>query len=313
MTTVPRNDAETDDAGLSAPHAPWWRWAVLAAIGFGLVVGLYVAAVQVRLGARFEDSVLQGRQLKDSWFHGAVLRRAVRHSLIPLACGAGLAFAVAAWRRRWHQAVGAAVLVAVNFGAAEAIKHFVIGERPIDSQLFGGDNSYPSGHTAAALAVAMGLVLVAPQRFRGKVAAAVAVCAMVVANGTLAIGWHRPSDAIASCGLTVVSFVAVVATMWALGWARPARPGRASRLSVATWPLGAGGLAAAVWGLWRLKRDLSALRDHVVTNTGELVHMFFTGDVLTVGAVALAMAMALIALQGVSFDLEANPIPVADD
>jgi membrane-associated phospholipid phosphatase len=59
-------------------------------------------------------------------------------------------------------------------------------------------NSFPSGHTTAAAAVAVALVFVLPARVRGVGAVLGAAFAGLVGVATLSAGWHRPSDAIAA-------------------------------------------------------------------------------------------------------------------
>ncbi len=59
-------------------------------------------------------------------------------------------------------------------------------------------NSFPSGHTTAAAAVAVALVFVLPSRVRGVGAVLGAAFAGLVGVATLSAGWHRPSDAIAA-------------------------------------------------------------------------------------------------------------------
>jgi membrane-associated phospholipid phosphatase len=59
-------------------------------------------------------------------------------------------------------------------------------------------NSFPSGHTTAAAAVAVALVFVLPARVRGIGAVLGAAFAGLVGVATLSGGWHRPSDAVAA-------------------------------------------------------------------------------------------------------------------
>jgi len=59
-------------------------------------------------------------------------------------------------------------------------------------------NSFPSGHTTAAAAVAVALVFVLPSRVRGIGAVLGAAFAGLVGVATLSAGWHRPSDAVAA-------------------------------------------------------------------------------------------------------------------
>jgi membrane-associated phospholipid phosphatase len=60
------------------------------------------------------------------------------------------------------------------------------------------DQSFPSGHTAIAMGVMVGLVLVVPHRWRWPVVAVTAPWAIGMGVATVTVGWHRPSDTIGS-------------------------------------------------------------------------------------------------------------------
>jgi membrane-associated phospholipid phosphatase len=87
-------------------------------------------------------------------------------------------------------------------------------------------NAWPSGHTTAAVALALCLLIVAPPLWRPLAIAAGALFALAEGFGLVVMSWHYPSDVLAG---------AAVATAWAaLGVAAlratPARgPRRAAR------------------------------------------------------------------------------------
>jgi membrane-associated phospholipid phosphatase len=56
------------------------------------------------------------------------------------------------------------------------------------------ESAWPSGHTTAALALALCLVLVAPARLRPLAAAAGGVFVVAVVYSLMLLGWHYPSD-----------------------------------------------------------------------------------------------------------------------
>jgi membrane-associated phospholipid phosphatase len=56
---------------------------------------------------------------------------------------------------------------------------------------------WPSGHSTAAMALALSIILVAPVRLRPVAAAAGAAFAALVADGLLVLGSHLPSDVLA--------------------------------------------------------------------------------------------------------------------
>lgn len=55
-------------------------------------------------------------------------------------------------------------------------------------------NTFPSGHTTIAMSFVIALICVSSIRWRPAVAVAGCVWVSLIASGTLAAGWHRPSD-----------------------------------------------------------------------------------------------------------------------
>ncbi|MDQ0029448.1 phosphatase PAP2 family protein [Arthrobacter bambusae] len=104
--------------------------------------------------------------------------------------------------------------------ASEAFKLIVARHRPNPALLFDplapetGSNSFPSGHTAFAVALAFALYfLVRGTRWGVITAWAGAVLAVVVAWSRLYIGVHYPSDVVASF-LATSAAVIVLAGLW---------------------------------------------------------------------------------------------------
>jgi hypothetical protein len=77
-----------------------------------------------------------------------------------------------------------------------------------DAQLFGdstvGGASWPSGHAAGAMALALCAVLVSPRRLRALAAAAGTALAIGVSFSILVLAWHFPSDVLG--GFLVAAF-----------------------------------------------------------------------------------------------------------
>src|SRR5215212_9721635 len=94
-----------------------------------------------------------------------------------------------------------------------------------DRQISGA--SWPSGHSTAAMAIALCAVLVAPQRLRPAVAAIGAVYAVAIAYSLVTLGWHWPSDVLggflvaATWTLVAVAAGAAVVVVGALALAKP--------------------------------------------------------------------------------------------
>jgi membrane-associated phospholipid phosphatase len=110
---------------------------------------------------------------------------------------AGAVILIALLRRRLLIAFAAAsILLGANV-TTQLLKPLLAAPRP--SSLVGGYQllppaSWPSGHTTAAMALGLCLVLVAPARLRPAVAVLAAAFAIAVGYSLMATGNHFPSD-----------------------------------------------------------------------------------------------------------------------
>ena len=114
---------------------------------------------------------------------------------------------VALARRRPRVAV---VLAGVLLGAnatTEVLKPLLAAPRGEISAVWVTAASWPSGHATAAMALALGMVIAVPARWRGWTAAVMAAFAVAVSYSFLELGWHYPSDVLGGF---------LVATVWAL-------------------------------------------------------------------------------------------------
>jgi membrane-associated phospholipid phosphatase len=121
--------------------------------------------------------------------------------------GAGLV-AVALVRRRFRLAAALPVVILCAPLMSELLKPIVATDRTpswLHSQI--GAAAWPSGHSTAALTLALCAVLVAPRRLRPAVAVIGALFASSVAYAVLIQAWHFPSDVVGGF---------LVATMWTL-------------------------------------------------------------------------------------------------
>lgn len=127
---------------------------------------------------------------------GTVLNAISVLAVVVAACVVGF---IALVRRRIALAIVAIVLIGGATLSAQLLKHVIV--RPdlgVDDARAGAGNSFPSGHTTIAAAVAVALVLVLPPRVRGVGGIIAAGYAAFVGVATLSAGWHRPSDAVAA-------------------------------------------------------------------------------------------------------------------
>jgi membrane-associated phospholipid phosphatase len=103
---------------------------------------------------------------------------------------AGLAVA----RGRLGLGVAAAAAVLGANVTTELLKLLLVSARP---PVFGaavGAHAWPSGHSTAAMSLALALVMVSSPRLRPLAAAAGGLVAVGVSYAVLLLGWHYPSD-----------------------------------------------------------------------------------------------------------------------
>jgi len=102
--------------------------------------------------------------------------------------------AVAFARGRPRVALAVALVMALAPLSSEALKPLLAHQHVPIGTLHINDASWPSGHSTAALALALCAVLVAPARLRLLVTALGAVFALAVGCSLLILAWHMPSD-----------------------------------------------------------------------------------------------------------------------
>ena len=194
MTLTPERNAP-ESRGPSVSRR--LRWGVLAALGFVIVPSVYAAAVLTPVGQRMEDAALGGVRESDLFSSDTALNViSVPVILLLVVVIVAVAFA----RRRLSVGLGAGAVVLASAATSTLVKR--IAERPEIAQST-TPNSFPSGHATIALAALFAVLMVTPRRFRPIVTLLGAVYAVFVANQTVVYGWHRVSDIIGACAITM--------------------------------------------------------------------------------------------------------------
>jgi membrane-associated phospholipid phosphatase len=256
--------------------------------------------VRTGFGQHLDDDALLGRSLNPRVQHASSrLLRGIDVSSLVAVGGAIVLLAVA--RARVRLAVGAAALIVGAVGTTEGLKRLLA--RP---ELTRPDRlalpSFPSGHTAVAASLALGLVIVLPARWRALAAVLGAGYAVAVGVATVTAGWHRPSDVVGAFLVTVAWAGVVCAVLEARAPAPGPPEARAARRSVrvavgllvlATVLLGALGLAAA--------RLVEVLHDRNLRTLP--VGASYVGSVAAIAAAGAALvAVFVAALDGAVLD-----------
>jgi membrane-associated phospholipid phosphatase len=259
--------------------------ALLAALA--CFVGLVVAgvlALAVPVARERDAAMLHGFVgLDRPSVHRAISFLAHLGDTLPYACAGLLCIAVALARRRGWRALAVAGLLAVTGVTTQALKHALAQPRLehwLPEQV--ATNSWPSGHSTAAMTLALCAILVAPPALRAVTAMLGGAFAVGVGYAVLVLGWHYPSDVLGGflvAGLWASLAVAMLHRIEAL---EPAR--RPVWEPLAGLAAGAGIVASVVLGV---------RADTVALYTSE--RPTFAAGALTIALLALALVTTVSA------------------
>ena len=269
----------------------------VAAIAGVLVVFVYLLAVHTAWGQRLDATAVRGRRVlsqNDIDVAARVHRTIDIASLVFL--GAAIML-VALARRRPRLAIGSGVIVAGSLATTEVLKH-VLGRPQLGVfDAVKQTQSYPSGHTTIAMALAVGAMFVAPRRVRASVATAGVVFAAAVGCSLIATASHRPSDPIGAA-LVVTAWGSVVAAFLLRADEHPGR--RSVWLHVTPWmaTIGAACLGAAFGGVIVLT---IAIHRGNLSSVG-VGRAFAVAAIAIVGAVTTGMAALLFVIRDAELD-----------
>jgi PAP2 superfamily len=187
-------------------------WRLAAAGAVGLVVA-YLCLVRTRAGQRLDGTPLEHRfAVTDAAAERAQrLLDAISERSVVLCSAALVCVALAC--RRVALAVGVVVALGGSMAGSQVLKDHVLTRTDLGG--FGGVayNTFPSGHATVAMALALGLVMVAPARFGAAAVALAAVVGPTVGTAVLATGGHRPSDSVGAFLATVTWYAACAAVV----------------------------------------------------------------------------------------------------
>jgi membrane-associated phospholipid phosphatase len=162
-------------------------------------VGLVVAgvlALAVPVARERDAAMLHGFVgLDRPSVHRAIWFMAHLGDTLPYACAGLLCIVVALARRRGWRALAVACLLAVTGVTTQVLKHALAQPRLehwLPEQV--ATNSWPSGHSTAAMTLALCAILVAPPALRAVTAMLGGAFAVGVGYAVLVLGWHYPSD-----------------------------------------------------------------------------------------------------------------------
>ncbi|MGV1049503.1 MAG: phosphatase PAP2 family protein [Solirubrobacterales bacterium] len=216
-----------------------YREPLLACLACAAALGLLTILVFESGSFNHADASLLHRLLVERESSSFDLARALARLADPLAMVAGLA-AVCGLALRWGRRREALAAVAVVLGAnltTQALKHLLDLHRsqPFLDVFQPWHDAFPSGHTTAAVSLAVALVLVAPARHRALAVAIGALYSALIALCVLVLEWHYPSDVVAGALVAVGWGCAALAALRFLARERAAGEAQASsRFAIST-------------------------------------------------------------------------------
>ncbi|SER84439.1 Membrane-associated phospholipid phosphatase [Lentzea xinjiangensis] len=166
----------------------------------------YFALVWTTFGQKAENAALPEVSLQRSWASNVDMAILVAAVLVVL-------FA----RKKAFPpllVLGGSVLL------AQVLKLSVLVRPPLDDDAVLVHNSFPSGHTTAAVASVIAVTMAVPRRFALVVAVPGAIVAGAVAAEAVSLGWHRFSDTLGAA-LLVSTLAFLVLREWTAGLVVP--------------------------------------------------------------------------------------------
>ena len=229
MTEMGRAVPAAAVAEQSSRRIAWARgaaFACLTGLAATWVLATHVASARMHDAAALAGFSYLARPAIDSLAHGllAVLSPA------PTVLIAAALVTVALVRRRPRIAVAIPFVILAAVVTADVLKPLLGSTRGgFVAPGAVGWSSWPSGHAAAAMAVALCALLVAPARLRPAVAVAGAIFSTAVAFALLTLAWHMPSDIVG--GFLIAGLWTAVA-IWGLLAAQRRWPDRSGRAAL---------------------------------------------------------------------------------
>ncbi|MBF6238339.1 phosphatase PAP2 family protein [Nocardia otitidiscaviarum] len=209
MLSIPEVDARPDRSAA----VPLRRWPWIAAAGALVAVATYVLAVRTADGQALENAALRGADqaaARDATQASHTLDQLTVYSLAAAMVILGV---IAVLRRRVDLMVAAFAVIVAGQAVVQPLKRFLL-PRPelVSATADFTHNSFPSGHTTAAMTVLFALVLVVPYRWRGLAMLVALPWAVSIGHYTLTAKWHRLSDTLAADAIALA--LACLASWW---------------------------------------------------------------------------------------------------
>jgi membrane-associated phospholipid phosphatase len=210
------------------------KFSAMFAGALALMSALYLAFVATETGQNLENLALRGAVLRTDAERATGLERLSQVSLVifTLAVVAVLLVGLVRGRPGLGIAVGGLMSASVVF--VELLKDILPRPLLVDGPAWILRNSFPSGSAAVAASMAVGAILVSPDRLRWVVVPVGATYAAIVGEAIQTTGWHRLSDTLGGVLIVIAVASAGLAVMARAGQIQSSEHGRIDRRVRAT-------------------------------------------------------------------------------
>lgn len=218
---------EAVDEGQPSARSMVVRFLGIAGFALALFAVTYLGLVTTEVGQRVENLALRGAELRSEADRDAALGRLSVVTVAIFGISLVAVLAVGFLRRRERLAFIVAGAMGGSVVIAEILKSII--ERPalVEGPIWLLRNSFPSGSAAVAASIAVGSLLVAPDRLRWIVLPLAVGFAALIGEAVQTAGWHRLSDTLG--GVLIVITVAS-AGLAVLAWDGHVTPSRDARI-----------------------------------------------------------------------------------
>ena len=213
--TAPDGDADRSGPAQPAPGRPVRRFAGAALAAAALAAAVNLVLVQSPSGQAIENLALAGAQLRDQTELDDSLTSLSQISLATFAGAIVVIVLIAIARRRSRLALLVGGVMVASVAVAEVLKLVLPRPHLVTAPSWLLPNTFPSGHAAVAVAIAVGLLLVTPDRLRWVSLPVAAVYSAVIAQAVQIAGWHRLSGTLGAA-LVVVAVVCGALALFAV-------------------------------------------------------------------------------------------------
>ena len=205
------------------------RFGALFAGALGLMGATYLVFVTTETGQRLENLALRGAALRTDSERETGLARLSQVSILIFGAALVAVFVVGLIRRRPRLGIAVGGLMIVSVVAVELLKNVLPRPLLVEGPTWILRNSFPSGSAAIAVAIAIGAILVSPDRLRWVTVPVGAAYAAIVVEALQTTGWHRLSDTLGSVLVVIAIASAGLALLARAGQVQLSEHGRIDR------------------------------------------------------------------------------------